>query len=105
MNFPMQANGAEMMRIAAIAASEAGINVCAPIHDAFLIEAPLSQLDDRVAEMRELMSRAGQAVTGGLDIRTDAEVIRFPNRYMDERGKAMWEKVIGLQSQNTKVAA
>jgi DNA polymerase family A len=33
MNFPMQANGAEMMRIAAIAATEAGIEVCAPVHD------------------------------------------------------------------------
>jgi DNA polymerase I-like protein with 3'-5' exonuclease and polymerase domains len=36
-NFPMQANGAEMMRIAAIAATEACIEVCAPVHDAFLI--------------------------------------------------------------------
>src|ERR1700681_106886 len=39
MNFPMQANGAEMMRIAAIAGTEAGIEVCAPVHDAFLIAA------------------------------------------------------------------
>ena len=37
MNFPMQANGAEMMRIAAIAATEAGIEACAPVHDAFVI--------------------------------------------------------------------
>ena len=35
MNFPMQAGGAEMMRIAAIAATEAGIEVCCPVHDAF----------------------------------------------------------------------
>src|SRR6185312_15116778 len=34
MNFPMQANGAEVMRVASIAAMEAGIEVCAPIHDA-----------------------------------------------------------------------
>jgi hypothetical protein len=40
MNWPMQANGAEMMRIAAMAATEAGIEVCAPVHDAFLIAAP-----------------------------------------------------------------
>src|SRR4029077_1196039 len=39
MNWPMQAHGAEMLRIAAIAATEAGIQVCAPIHDAFLIAA------------------------------------------------------------------
>ena len=33
-NFPMQANGAEMMRIAACLATEAGLEVCAPVHDA-----------------------------------------------------------------------
>ena len=62
MNFPMQANGAEMMRLAAIASTEAGVEVCAPVHDAFLITAPLDQLDADVALMRELMSRAGRAL-------------------------------------------
>jgi len=96
MNFPMQANGAEMMRVAAIAATEAGIEVCAPVHDAFLVAAPLGRLDDDVQAMRDMMARAGQAVTGGLAIRTDAEVVRWPARYMDERGRAMWDRVIGL---------
>jgi DNA polymerase-1 len=34
-----------MMRLAAIAATEVGIEVCAPVHDAFLIAAPLERLD------------------------------------------------------------
>ena len=105
MNFPMQANGAEMMRIAAIAATEAGIEVCAPVHDAFLIAAPFDRLDDDIAEMRDIMSKAGRAVTGGLDIPTDAEVIKFPDRYMDERGKRMWDKVITLLDKSSKVTA
>src|SRR5262249_59196214 len=46
MNFFAQANAAEMMRCAAIAATEAGISVAAPVHDAFLIMAPLEDLDD-----------------------------------------------------------
>jgi DNA polymerase I len=96
MNFPMQANGSEMMRIAAIAGTEAGIETCAPIHDAFLIAASLDRLDEDVAKMREFMSRAGEAVTGGLKIRTDAEVVKCPSRYVDERGKAMWDRVVGL---------
>ena len=105
MNFPMQANGSEMLRIAAVAATEAGIEVCAPVHDAFLIAAPLHRLDDDIAKMRDVMSKAGRAVTGGLDIRTDAEVVRFPNRYMDDRGRAMWEKVAALLNKSTKAAA
>jgi len=104
MNFPMQANGAEMMRIAAIAGTEAGIEVCAPVHDAFLIAAPLSRFDEDVAAMQAIMSEAGRYVTGGLDIRTDADVIRWPDRYMDERGEVMWRKVIGLLDEPCQVA-
>ena len=37
-NFPMQANGAEMMRLAAAMAVEAGLMICAPVHDALLLE-------------------------------------------------------------------
>jgi DNA polymerase I-like protein with 3'-5' exonuclease and polymerase domains len=96
MNFPMQANGAEMMRIAAIAGTEAGVEVCAPVHDAFLIAAPLDRLDEDTAHMRELMARAGAAVTGGVEVRTDAQIVRWPDRYMDERGKAMWDKLMAL---------
>ena len=37
-NFPMQANGAEMLRLACCLATERGVEVCAPVHDALLIE-------------------------------------------------------------------
>jgi DNA polymerase I-like protein with 3'-5' exonuclease and polymerase domains len=96
MNFPMQASGAEMMRVAAIAATEAGIAVCAPVHDAFLIQAPLEQLDEHVEHMRALMTKAGEAVTGGFPVRTDATLVRYPDRYMDEGGQAMWERITML---------
>jgi DNA polymerase-1 len=95
MNFPMQANGAEMMRIAAIGATEAGIDVCAPIHDAFLITAPLDQLDDRVAEMQAIMTQAG-ALVAGLPIKTKAKLFRYPDRYMEDRGIEMWNRVVRL---------
>ena len=48
-NFPMQANGAEMLRLACCLATERGIEVCAPVHDAVLICAPLDRLDDDIA--------------------------------------------------------
>jgi hypothetical protein len=96
MNFPMQANGAEMMRLAAIAATEAGIEVCAPVHDAFLFSAPTDKIEDDVAAMRETMSKAGRVVTGGLDVRTTAKIARWPDGYRDKRGKGMWDKVMTL---------
>lgn len=60
-NFPMQANGAEMLRLACIFASERGIAVCAPVHDAILIEAPAWQIDDAVRETQRAMSDASAA--------------------------------------------
>src|SRR5262249_55505267 len=40
-NFPMQGNGSEMLRLACCLATEQGIRVCWPVHDAILIEAPV----------------------------------------------------------------
>ena len=36
-NFPMQATGAEMLRLACCLGTERGIEICAPVHDAVLI--------------------------------------------------------------------
>ncbi|MHC5109684.1 MAG: DNA polymerase [Planctomycetota bacterium] len=95
-NFPMQANGAEMLRLACIHATEAGIRVCAPVHDALLLEAPLEVLDDAVAQTQQLMQLASEQVLGGFQLRSDAKVTRYPDRYMDPRGQYMWDTVMDL---------
>jgi DNA polymerase I-like protein with 3'-5' exonuclease and polymerase domains len=96
-NFPMQANGAEMMRIAACLATERGIEVCAPVHDAFLICAPLDRLEADIARMRQAMADASRAVLAGFEIGTDVLVVKYPGRFMDEdRGRTMWDKVLNL---------
>jgi DNA polymerase family A len=92
-NFPMQANGAEMLRLACILMAEQNIKICAPIHDAVLIEAPLEELDNSIAIAKECMKKASQIILGGFELATDEEVIRYPERYVDKRGKAMWEAV------------
>ena len=98
-NFPMQANGAEMLRIACILMTEAGIRVCAPVHDAVLIEAPLEELDDRVRQAQELMSEASRQVLADFELTTDADVYCYPERYRDEeRGGKFWDKVMDLLS-------
>lgn len=97
-NFPMQANGAEMLRIACILMSEAGIKICAPVHDALLIEAPLERLEEAITKSRELMTEASRIVLNGFELTSDVKEIRFPDRYMDKRGAVMWEKVMRLIS-------
>ncbi|MGL6226379.1 MAG: DNA polymerase [Thermoguttaceae bacterium] len=95
-NFPVQANGAEMMRLAAILATERGIRVCAPVHDAFLIEMPTEDSETVVAEMQQVMREASRIVLGGLELRSDVAYIHSPDRYMDKRGVTMWDRVVHL---------
>jgi hypothetical protein len=93
MNFPMQAGGAEMMQMAAIAATEQGLHVCCPVHDAFLIMAPIERIDDDVQAMQAIMRECSIRV-GRNAARTDKLVVCYPDRYMDKRGKSMWDKII-----------
>jgi DNA polymerase-1 len=92
-NFPMQANGAEMLRLACCLATERGIQVCAPVHDALLIEAPLEELDHAVTLTQQAMAEASAIVLDGFTLRSDAQLIRYPDRYIDERGAHMWNTV------------
>ena len=53
------------------------------------------------------MKAAGKIVLGGFELRTDAKIVRYPDRYMDERGRAFFERVLelldGLDSDKTLV--
>jgi DNA polymerase I-like protein with 3'-5' exonuclease and polymerase domains len=92
-NFPMQANGAEMLRLACCLVTERGIRICAPIHDALLIEAPLDDLGHAIVETQRAMADASAAVLNGFALRSEAKVFRYPERYQDERGAHMWSLV------------
>jgi DNA polymerase I len=100
-NFPMQANGAEMLRLACCLATERGIEVCAPVHDAVLICAPLVRLEDDIASMRAAMTEASKIILAGFELRTDATRVLYPDRYQDPRGTAMWNRVIELITKRT----
>jgi DNA polymerase I len=95
-NFIIQANGSEMLRIACCLATERGIEVCAPVHDAVLICAPLERLEADIATTRAAMAEASRVVLAGFELRTDVSIIRYPDRYMDPRGAVMWERVTKL---------
>src|SRR6266568_3418050 len=95
-NFPMQANGAEMLRLACCLATERGLEVCAPVHDAVLIATPLDRIEAAVAATQDAMREASRSVLAGFELETDARITRWPNRYMDPRGIIMWERVTRL---------
>jgi DNA polymerase I-like protein with 3'-5' exonuclease and polymerase domains len=101
-NFPMQANGAEMLRLACCLATERGIEVCAPVHDAVLICAPLDRLEVEVERMQQAMAEASRVVLAGFELGTDAKIVTYPDRYVDERGSVMWSRVMALLSEQER---
>ncbi len=95
-NFPLQANGGEMLRLACCMATEQNIRVCCPVHDALLIEADDAGIEDTVRKCQAVMEEASRLVLGGFTIRTEAKIVRYPGRYSDKRGVAMWNAVAEL---------
>jgi DNA polymerase I len=109
-NWPIQATGADILRIACIWAVRRGIKLLAPIHDAVLIEAPIEQIEADVALMQEIMRRASRIVlnadpAGTRELRTDAKIIRYPDRYTDKRGDEIWKRVLELLAEQRNHAA
>jgi DNA polymerase I len=108
MNFPMQATGAEMMRIACIALVEKGIRVCGILHDAFLIEAPIAIIGAVTALAEGIMQEAGYQLLG-TPVRTEAKVIPYPHSYFwdvdrkgsnaDAQAARMWDDINRLMDE------
>jgi DNA polymerase-1 len=95
-NFLMQANGSEMLRLACVLMVQRGIKICTPVHDAVLIEAPITALEETANAAQECMREASMAVLGGFSLNSDVKYVRHPECYMDKRGESMWQKITGL---------
>jgi hypothetical protein len=97
-NFPCQANGAEMLRLACSLATERGLAIIAPVHDAVMVEGPADSIDAIVAETQAAMAEASAVILNGFQLRSDAKIVRWPDRYMDDRGREFWDRIQALLS-------
>jgi DNA polymerase-1 len=95
-NFPMQGNGSEMLRVAVIKADQLEVEICATVHDALLIQAPLNLIDKAALDTQQAMEEASELILNGFRLKTDTEVVKWPDRYFDERGAGMWKKTMKL---------
>jgi DNA polymerase-1 len=93
-NWPIQSTGADILRLACVWGHRRGIKICAPIHDAVLIENSIERIEADVTLMQEIMRRASRVVLSGYELRTDATIVRYPDRYSDKRGVEMWARVL-----------
>ncbi len=95
LNWPMQSTGADILRLSCVRLMDAHVKICAPIHDAILIEAQLESLDAQVELARGIMEQACRDLLGGHPCRVDVDLIKSPERFMDmKRGLVMWNTVM-----------
>jgi precorrin-6B methylase 2 len=66
------------------------------VHDAVLVEGSTEAIEDIVAKTQEILAEASKIVLGGFTLRSDANIVRYPDRYMDERGVVTWDEVVRL---------
>lgn len=87
LNFPMQANASEMMRLVFIRASHLPLIGC--VHDSFLIEDRTDTIEQTVVEMQNIMRGVSRDLLGGFELRADCnpdrDIVRYPHRFIDER--------------------
>jgi DNA polymerase family A len=93
-NFPMQSNGAEMLRLAAVRLCEAGLVPSMLIHDGILLE-----VDNReqIEHAKEIMRQAGHDTCDGFEIGVDIDQMLIGGaRYTDKRpmAKRMWDTIM-----------
>jgi DNA polymerase I len=95
-NFPVQGNGAEMLRLAIILADEGGVEICGPIHDAVLLQAASEDIDEAVERCRKAMIAASELVLPGFPLRVEAKTWDWTTHYSDDRGAEFWKKLWSL---------
>ncbi len=73
------------------------MSICAPIHDALLLEAPVDEVREHVEQLKAIMEEASEFVLGtGFVCGVDVEIVTYPDRYRDERGTVMWDRLMAL---------
>jgi hypothetical protein len=89
-NWPVQATGADILRQACILLHREGFQLCAPVHDALILEIPVTGAEATTARVQSIMEAASAQVLRGFTIRTEAELFPYPGRYVDKRGAGFW---------------
>ena len=100
LNFPMQGNASELLRLIIVRASGLPLIGCA--HDSFLIEAPIAEIEQLVARMQEIIREASRDLFGDelrAECDPDKDIVRYPDRFVDER-----EREEGIRNWNWLMA-
>jgi hypothetical protein len=89
----MQSNGAEMLRLACVYIIDEGVKLCGSLHDAVLIESGLDTLQRDIAITQWCMEKASEEITNGFTLRSQPDVVTYPDRFADKLGIPFWNTV------------
>jgi len=89
LNWPMQAAGADIMRLACTALAAVGVEVIYPVHDAILFMADAAYKDDVGDVVAQLMERAALTILGAR-IPVDRQWIMPGENWRPKKGDKMW---------------
>jgi hypothetical protein len=103
LNFPMQANGGELMRLVIVRAGAAGLRLIGCAHDSFMIEDSIDRIEQSVAKLQQIMREASRDLLNGFELRADCkpeDIVRYPNRFIDKRERECemrhWNRLMAL---------
>ena len=76
--------------------------VCAPLHDAILIEADTADFEETVAAARSAMARASAVILDGVEIHTELDMaVHSPGRLLPDKAMDMWQLVMRALARQT----
>jgi hypothetical protein len=109
-NFPIQTAAGEILRQTCCRVVEAGIKLCAPIHDAILVECRMAEVEEVTRRARQIMIEAARLVLNDgcplqvsdlvCDIRVDATVYAHPAHLNEGRDSAVWDLITRMRRED-----
>jgi hypothetical protein len=97
-NFIIQGGAADILRVVTIRAFEAGIRICALVHDSIVIEAAIGDIDRVAEEAHKIMVQATIDIIGA-PISVDCKITRYPDRVHDDDGEEDFNMLMGMHAE------
>jgi hypothetical protein len=77
---------------------DAGIGICACVHDAVLIEASIKEIETATATCQDCFRRACSVYLDGFELGSDFKIVRYPARWgdngeEDEGDIELWKRI------------
>jgi hypothetical protein len=95
-NWPMQAAGADLMRLTIIYLDQQNVQILAPVHDGFLLTCRRDEIDNLKEAVNDACRAAIDHVVPGFPLRW--EFTPYEERFEDPDGLPLWNKLRSLLS-------